>query len=377
MIHEHARELATALCDVLERPGGVRPHFQPIVDLKHGEVCGYEALARFTGRPGLSPAEIFVAADLHGLGGRLEALMVREVLAARPGIARDRFVSVNVSPRAMLTDEVQEAFREVGRLDGVIVEITEQTDTDLDELDDALDILRVQGAAIAVDDAGSGYASLRRITALSPRFVKVDRSLVTDIDRDPTKAAVVETLCQLAHRVDAWIVAEGIERTGELDELIRLRVPLGQGFAFGRPAPGLAEVEPDVTAHIRATYRPESAEPAVGPLIEAIPTLPEPASRREVAVLFDRLPTPEFVALVDPAGRPSGLVRRADYERGDGPVRTLMLVTPDMPLASVTRRAMARPAERRFDPLVCWDDAGRYAGVVRIERVMDVLAGAA
>ena len=377
MIHEHVRELASALCDVLERPGGVRPHFQPIVDLKHGEVCGYEALARFTGRPELSPAEVFVAADLHGLGGRLEALMVREVLAAKPGFGPDRFVSVNVSPRAMLTDEVQTAFAEGGRLDGLIVEITEQTDTDLEELDDALEPLRVAGAAIAVDDAGSGYASLRRITALSPRFVKVDRSLVSDIDRDPTKAAVVETLCELAHRVDAWIVAEGIERTGELDELIRLRVPLGQGFAFGRPAPGMAELAPDVTAHIRARYKPDSTEPSVGPLIEAIPTLPEPASPRAIGVLFDRVPGPEFVALVDPAGRPSGLMRRVDHERGEGPVRTLMLVTPDMSLAAVTRRAMARPAARRFDPLVCWDDAGRYAGVVRIERVMDVLAGVA
>jgi hypothetical protein len=228
---------------------------------------------------------------------------------------------------------------------------------------------------VAIDDVGSGYSNLRRITALSPRFVKIDRGLIADVDRDPAKAAVVETLCDLAHRVDAWIIAEGIERFRELDEVMRLRVPLGQGFVFGRPAPGMAELDSEVTAHVRARYRPETPELSVEQLIEAVPTLPEPASGAALHVLFSRTPQQDFVALVDSAGRPSGLVRRIDQERGAPPVRTLMLVTSDMPLAAVTRRAMARPAERRFDPLVCWDDSGRYAGLIRIERVLEELAG--
>ena len=68
-------------------------------------------------------------------------------------------------------------------------------------------------------------------------------------------------------------------------------------------------------------------------------------------------------------------MRREDHTRQDGPVRSLMLVTREMPLAAVGRRAMARPAPRRFDPLMCCDDAGRYAGLVRIERIIDALAG--
>ena len=58
-------------------------------------------------------------------------------------------------------------------------------------------------------------------------------------------------------------------------------------------------------------------------------------------------------------------------------MRNLMLVTVDMPVAAVSRRAMTRPPARRFDPLVCWDDSGRYAGLVRMERVVDALASAA
>ena len=362
------------IVDVLENPCRVRPHFQPIVDLQRGEVCGYEALARFTDHPELEPSEVFMRAGERGLGGALEAHMVREVLDARPNVASSRFLSVNVSPTAMLSPEVQHAFADAERLDSVMIEITEQTDTDLDELATVLAGLRARGALIAVDDAGSGYASLGRITALHPHFVKVDRALVSNLDNEPAKAAVVETLTDLASRIDAWVVAEGIERLEELDALIRMRVPLGQGYAFGRPAPGMAELDPDLAAHIQARYRPTARDLTLAGLIEAVPTLPEPVSDRALGVLFDRAPGPEYIALVDPAGRPSGVVRREDHVRRNGPVRSLMLVTKEMPLAAVSRRAMGRPAARRFDPLMCCDDAGRYAGLVRIERIVDALA---
>jgi EAL domain-containing protein (putative c-di-GMP-specific phosphodiesterase class I) len=365
------------IVDVLDHPGRVRPHFQPIVDLQRGEVCGYEALARFTDHPGVEPSEVFMRAGERGLGGALEAHMVREVLDARPHVAASRFLSVNVSPRAMLSEEVQHAFADADRLDSVIIEITEQTDTDLDELAAVLAGLRARGALIAVDDAGSGYASLGRITALHPHFVKVDRALVANLDNEPAKAAVVETLTDLASRIDAWVVAEGIERLEELDALIRMRVPLGQGYAFGRPTPGMAELEPELAQHIQARYRPTARELTVAGLIEAVPTLPEPVSIRALGVLFDRSPGPEYIALVDASGRPSGVGRREDHARRGGPVRSMMLVTKEMPIAAVSRRAMGRPAARRFDPLMCCDDAGRYAGLVRIERIVDALAAVA
>lgn len=364
------------LTDVLEKPGRVRPYFQPIVDLQRGEVCGYEALARFTDWPRVAPSDVFAAADDRGMGGALEAQMVREVLDARPHVSADRFLSVNLSPHAVLSDEVQAAFADADRLDAVILEITEQTDTDLELLGMALAELRARGALVAVDDAGAGYGSLARITALQPHFVKVDRSLVQHVDNDPAKAAVVETLSELAARIDAWVVAEGIERIEELDTLIRMRVPLGQGYAFGRPGPAMAELEDDIAGHIRTRYRPAARELEVGSLVEAVPTLPEPVSQRALGVLFDRRPGPDYIALVDGVGKPSGLVRRDDFGRREAPVRSLMLVTREMPLAAVSRRAMSRPPARRFDPLLCCDDTGRYAGLVRIERVVDTLAGA-
>ncbi|HEV3000151.1 MAG TPA: EAL domain-containing protein [Solirubrobacteraceae bacterium] len=377
MIHGRAQDWTEILGEVLGQPGRVRPHFQPVVDLQRGEVCGYEALARFPGRRDLRPADVFAAAERHGVGGVLEAHMVREVLAAVPHLPANRFLAVNASPRALVADEVHDAFAEAGRLDRVIVEVTEQTDADPDALAGALSALRARGALVAVDDAGAGYGSLSRITALRPNFVKVDRGLVANVDTEPAKAAVVQTLRELASRIDAWIIAEGVERMEELEMLMELRVPLAQGFAFGTPAAGMAELEPELGLEIRTRYRPAAPDMAIAGLIEAVPTLPEPVSNRALGVLFERRPRPDYVALVDGQGRPSGLVRRTDHDRGDGPVRKLMLVTLDMPLAAVTRRAMTRPPDRRFDPLVCWDHDGRYAGLVRMERVVDALASAA
>jgi hypothetical protein len=155
-----------------------------------------------------------------------------------------------------------------------------------------------------------------------------------------------------------------------------MRVPLGQGYAFGRPGPGMAELAPDVSSHIRDRYEPTARELTLASLIEAVPTLPEPVSDRALGVLFDRCPGPDYIALVDQAGRPSGVVRREDHLRREAPVRSLMLVSREMPLAAVSRRAMGRPPARRFDPLMCCDDAGRYAGLVRMERVVDALAAA-
>jgi EAL domain-containing protein (putative c-di-GMP-specific phosphodiesterase class I) len=377
MPHGGGHEWPSILEEVVEQPGRVRAHFQPIVDLERGEVCGYEALARFTGWPDVPPADFFAAAERHGMAGALEARTVRSALEARPRRGSDPLLSINVSPSALVSSEVGVVFEEAERLDGVIVEVTEQSDTDLGELSGTLRRLRARGALVAVDDAGSGYGSLGRITALRPHFVKLDRSIVGDVHDDPAKAAVVEMLSELAERMDSTIIAEGVERLEDLDALIRMRVPLGQGYAFGRPGPGLGALEPEIAERIRDRWRPDRRELAIAPLVESVPTLPEPVSDRALGVLFDRRPGPDYVALIDDDGRPSGLVRRADHERGDGPVRALTLVTPDMPVAVAGRRAMARPSACRFDPLVCWDASGRYAGLVRIERVIDALALAA
>ena len=115
---------------------------------------------------------------------------------------------------------------------------------------DALKELRRHGFRIAIDDAGSGYASLQSIAELRPNFLKVANTLVTGLHTDTIKRDVVEMLVNLARRIDAVCVAEGIETPQDLEECRRLGIPYGQGFylAVSRGSPGTKparRVEPE------------------------------------------------------------------------------------------------------------------------------------
>jgi len=100
----------------------------------------------------------------------------------------------------------------------------------------ALDLLRGK-AQLAVDDAGAGYAGLRHILELKPQFVKLDISLVRNVDADRARQAMVAGMAYFASHSNCELIAEGIETAEELTELIRLGVSLGQGYLFGKPGP--------------------------------------------------------------------------------------------------------------------------------------------
>ena len=214
-------------------------NFQPIIDTARGTVVGYESLARFSGPPHATPDRWFAVARAAGVGAELEARALRAALEARAALPPNCFLSVNVGPEALLTAPVAAVFADAGDLRGVVVEITEQTAVaNYDALVTAIAPVRAAGALLAVDDAGAGFASLKHITVLRPDFVKVDRDLIAGIDTDETKAAVVEALGMFTSRLDAWLVAEGVETTAELDRLLSLRVPLAQGYGLGPPRAG-------------------------------------------------------------------------------------------------------------------------------------------
>jgi EAL domain-containing protein (putative c-di-GMP-specific phosphodiesterase class I) len=90
---------------------------------------------------------------------------------------------------------------------------------------------------LSVDDAGSGFASLRHILRLEPDFIKLDRSWVHGVDTDPARQAMIAGLRHFADQTGAQLIAEGIERDEERAALITLDVDLGQGYLLGRPAP--------------------------------------------------------------------------------------------------------------------------------------------
>ncbi len=100
----------------------------------------------------------------------------------------------------------------------------------------ALDQLRQLGIRVAVDDAGSGFSSLRHVISIAPDIIKLDQALIASIDRDQRRRTLATSLATFAAEIGSELVAEGIEREEELRVCEEIGIRFGQGFLLGRPA---------------------------------------------------------------------------------------------------------------------------------------------
>jgi EAL domain-containing protein (putative c-di-GMP-specific phosphodiesterase class I) len=210
------------------------PYFQPIVRLDDRRIVGFEALTRFTN--GLSPEVQFQEAQRAALGPELELATLAAAIEEGehlPGAAK---LHVNVSPTRLLdTDRLPALIHRSKRQ--IVIELTEyEAIGDYDELRAAIAGLG-DNVEIAVDDAGSGYASLRHIQALRPQSVKLDLEWVHALETDPAIRALVAGLVQFGRQMDCEIIGEGVETEAHRSALVDLGVDFGQGYLFGKPAP--------------------------------------------------------------------------------------------------------------------------------------------
>jgi EAL domain-containing protein (putative c-di-GMP-specific phosphodiesterase class I) len=364
---------ARSLDEVLSKPELIRPHFQPLVDLERGVVAGYEMLARFDHPLGGSPADWFSAAGDLGRVAELDAAMLRLAQGALRQLPPNTFLSVNVTGSGLTADSVLDAVVHGPRLEPLVLEITEQSEIDdVERLGAAASLFRERGAMLAIDDAGAGYASLQRIIAVRPQFIKLDRSLITDIHDDEVKAAATEMMGALASRMDAWIVAGGVERLGELERLMQMRVPLAQGYLFAKPAPGFERL--DASWATRVPTGVEGGAGAMGELIERVQPAMAAVDREEIGWRFAD-GTLDFLPVVDGERKVVAMIERAGFVDGGHGRVAPMRVSPDSAQSEVLRRAMARERTDRLHPVVCCDELGRYVGMVRVERLVDAVTG--
>ncbi|GAB3195656.1 hypothetical protein GCM10027261_16470 [Geodermatophilus arenarius] len=234
-----ARERTRRVRQVLE-DGGPRVVVQPIVELATGRTVGVEALARFPGQFGHPPDVWFADAAAVGLGVQLELAAVERALATLDRLPPDVYLSVNATPAAIGSPELVELLT-AAPAERLVLEMTEHDPVaDYGRLTEPLGRLRRAGVRLAVDDAGSGFASLQHILELAPDVIKLDRALVRDVDTDPARASLAVSLVLFADRIGADLVAEGIESESERAALEGVGVRYGQGFHLGPPAPGAA-----------------------------------------------------------------------------------------------------------------------------------------
>jgi EAL domain-containing protein (putative c-di-GMP-specific phosphodiesterase class I) len=210
--------------------------YQPIVHAADGTVFGYEALLR-ANEPSLPhPGAILDAAERLD---RLPALgrAVRAAAAAPMAQVPGAVLFVNLHTRDLADETLFSAESPLARIaPNVILEITERAS--LDEVSDVRDRvarLRAMGFRLAVDDLGAGYAGLTSFATLEPEIIKLDMSLVRDVDTNPVKRRVVGQMTTLAHDLHVLVVAEGVETLAERNMLVSLGCDLLQGYLLAKP----------------------------------------------------------------------------------------------------------------------------------------------
>ena len=220
----------------------MRVVFEPIVKLESRQLLGYEALVR--GTPGsefANPAQLFAAAAECDALFELDCLCRRTALRAAGRLPQGAKLFLNCLPSAIHDPALQDSAlrdqlaRHGLRPSDVVFEISERESIDnFAVFREVCDHYSALGFQIALDDVGVGYSSLEAVTELAPDFLKVDMSFVRGIDEDPARQEILKALTSIAWRIDARIIAEGIETDGELRTLRELAISYGQGYRIGR-----------------------------------------------------------------------------------------------------------------------------------------------
>jgi EAL domain-containing protein (putative c-di-GMP-specific phosphodiesterase class I)/CheY-like chemotaxis protein len=211
--------------------------YQPIVRAADSSVFAHEALLRveepLLPHPGAVLAAAERASRIHDVGRAVRDSVVISSRTAND----DWLLFVNLHPEDLLDESLflpDTPFTAIAKR--VVLEVTERASLDhISQLPRRVTALRALGFQIALDDLGAGYAGLTSFAQLEPEFVKLDMSLIRDVDKSSTKRKVIRSMVCLCQDMGKRIIAEGIERVEERDVLIELGCDLLQGYLFAKP----------------------------------------------------------------------------------------------------------------------------------------------
>ncbi|MDO7785679.1 EAL domain-containing protein [Desulforamulus aquiferis] len=374
--------------------------YQPIVSLQNGEILGWEALTRGPKDSYfLSPLVIFGFAEEVGLLFPVEKLC-RELAINNVGYMEShQKLFLNIHP--LTINDPQFVRGETSKLlaeshlhsANLVFEITErQSIHDFARFNKTLAHYRNQGYRVAVDDAGAGFSSLQAIAEVRPDFIKIDCSLVRDINTNRVKKALLETLVTFTQKIGCSIIAEGIETEAELATLHSIGVQYGQGYFLAHPG----YPKPPVNVEALNKIHSLSSRNPTGVWQKAFPIgdITEPAIMVSVETpvrhLKELLDSNELIngVVITNNNRPVGLVMRHHLDRYLGtqygvalyferPVSCIMDIDPlmvdiSLPIEQVSQLSMNRDKLKLYDYIVVTRE-GQLYGVVSVQILLDTM----
>lgn len=211
--------------------------FQPIFRAGHSKPFGYEALCRLPSSVRLGPSELFDSAVRSGQIWRLGRLGREAVAQLIRGVDPEMTLFLNLHPAEIEDPELTRpgyVLRDFAQR--IVFEITERASIlDFDHFRKQMQRLRAAGYRFAVDDLGAGYASLSSVALLDPDFIKIDMSIIRNLQRDQRRYGLVQRIVDFANDHGIQVVAEGIENESEAQTAAELGCHLLQGYHLGRP----------------------------------------------------------------------------------------------------------------------------------------------
>ena len=261
-LSEEERERSLVVNEILDS-NRLNYHFQPIVSAKDGEIYAYEALMRVDINPYIDPPTVIRYAALSERLSDVEYetfVNVIDVVERRKDIFDGtKKVFINSIPGQRIPDEnLEELKNRIKQLPGtVVIELTEQSELTDGELGRLNELYSDMGVDTALDDYGTGYSNITNLLRYMPKYVKIDRMLLSEIQNSPQKQHFVKDIISFSHDNNIITLAEGVETSEELRTVIMLGVDLIQGFYTARPA---AEIISSINADIKREICEERAK---------------------------------------------------------------------------------------------------------------------
>ncbi|HEY3423492.1 MAG TPA: GGDEF domain-containing protein [Negativicutes bacterium] len=377
----------------------IKTVFQPIVALSTGSIIGYEALSRGPQGNLESPDALFRAAEKFNKVWELEFLCRDKALEAARKLPADTMLFINVDPKIIndvrfqrgMTREILDKYQMDAS--NIIFEITEKTAVDdYKNFRKVLDHYTSQGYKIAIDDTGSGYSGLKLMAETRPQFIKIDMDLVRDIDKDALKQALMKAFQEFSVVTNMKIIAEGIETIDELNTLISIGIPYGQGYFLQRPASEFLEIAASVIEVIVARNVQKKQEAfhtpltiPIGELARQDTAFPANATGSEVIEYFHENPNIMGIPIIKNS-KPIGLLMKNKFlahlatQYGvsiymNRPVNLIMDLQPlvvdyQTPLEQVSKFAISREEDSLYDYILVTKDS-KYFGITTVKQLLE------